>query len=304
MGASIKKRLEKVMADSKAIIDTLKEGVHYFIADKDMFPSNNNMLPPEKRRVLMKAGAEAIAKASDLTAEFSDPIVILSAPANPNSGNVVVRCHMMNKSGEQAASGIGSYEVLNVPFNTAIKMAAKSAFIDATIRASGISDSFTQDIMPNAGGGVAKNAQPSQPAAQPLAQPTASPSAANTTATMSPMSPATSEANNDQSVAGAARIQQTVPEPTSEALELINWIKKNVDHANDIPAMHELQCFEQMTVQQLKDVIDQWHGVDLTNVSVAPVTEPANPQVEAEEPTAEYSVGGLLGDMKSGMELA
>jgi hypothetical protein len=297
MGASIQKRLEKVMADSKAIIDTLKEDVHYFIADKDMFPSNNNMLPPEKRRVLMKAGAEAIAKAMDLTAEFSDPIVVLSAPANPNSGNVVVRCHMKNKSGEQVASGMGSYEVINVPFNTAIKMASKSAHIDATIRAAGISDSFTQDIIPNTGGVVARNAQPCQPAAQPVAQLTAS---ANVATTTTVSAPAPSEANKEQSGVASEETQKIVPEPTSKALELINWIKKNVDHADDIPAMHELQCFEQMTVQQLKEVIDQWHGVDLGNASVASVAEPA----KAEAPAAKYSAGGLLGDIEGELELA
>lgn len=275
MAASIQKRLEKVLAESKAIIDTLKEGVHYFIAEKDMMPSGL-ALPTEKRRVLMKPGAEAIAKAKDLTAEFSDPIVLLSSPTNPNSSNVVVRCHMKDKSGKHIASGMGSYETTLSPFNTAIKMASKSAFIDATIRAAAISDGFTQDIISDAGAVVVQATQ--------------------STATQSAQSqPISAElASTSQTQESAPVAEDELLEPTPEALELINWIRTNIPHADDIPVLVGAKKLELMTVEQLKSAIDDWHGV---------VPSSSTKDDDAEKAVAEpkYDAGGMLGGFSGEM---
>lgn len=279
MAASIQKRLEKVIAESKAIIDTLKEGVHFFIAEKDMMP-RDIALVTEKRRVLMKPGAEAIAKAKDLTAEFSDPIVILSSPSNPNSSNVVVRCHMKDKSGKHIASGMGSYGTISVPFNTAIKMASKSAFIDATIRAASISDAFTQDIMPDAGGFVSQAASSLQASGEQSVHSRVASVESGKTEEDNKISPTVTE--------------KETPEPSPEALELIDWIKANIPHAADIPLLVGVGNLESMTLEQLKGAIEEWHGVASSKVNKD--SEDERPMVEPK-----HDAGGLLDGVDSGM---
>jgi hypothetical protein len=279
MAASIQKRLEKVLAESKAIIDTLKQDTHYFIAEKEII-SGSLGLATEKRRVLMKPGAEAIAKAKDLTAEFSDPIVILSSPANPNSSNVVVRCHMKDKSGKHIASGMGSYETISVPFNTAIKMASKSAFIDATIRAASLSDAFTQDIMPDAGGVMTQATQVVQSVAKQVAQ--------------NQVAPVKSDLPLEGKQKSASVVACEVSEPTPAARELIDWIKANIPHAGDIPVLFEARDLESMTVEQLEGAIDDWHGVVSSNP-----TKNAEDEKSVAEPR--YDAGGLLGGFSGEM---
>jgi hypothetical protein len=79
----------------------------------------------------------------------------------------------MSADGTVVADGIGarSAEQDYGDLNKALKMACKSAHIDATLRMAGLSEIFTQDLedMPpeNVGGG----SEPSRPAGKPATQP-------------------------------------------------------------------------------------------------------------------------------------
>jgi hypothetical protein len=68
--------------------------------------------------------------------------------------SVILRCHLLNADNRIVADGIGARSVAqdSGDLNKCLKMAAKSAHIDATLRMAGLSEIFTQDIedMPRA----------------------------------------------------------------------------------------------------------------------------------------------------------
>jgi hypothetical protein len=61
---------------------------------------------------------------------------------------IILRCHMVDSSGRIVADGIGarSLEQDHGDINKSLKMCAKSAHIDATLRMAGLSEVFTQDL--------------------------------------------------------------------------------------------------------------------------------------------------------------
>ena len=61
---------------------------------------------------------------------------------------IILKCELTNSDGKVIASGIGAREVGqdNGDINKSLKMSSKSAHIDATLRAAGLSEIFTQDI--------------------------------------------------------------------------------------------------------------------------------------------------------------
>jgi len=69
--------------------------------------------------------------------------------------SVVLRCALLDSRGVIVAEGVGARSLAqdNGDLNKALKMAEKSAHIDATLRMAGLSEVFTQDIedMPNKG---------------------------------------------------------------------------------------------------------------------------------------------------------
>ena len=61
---------------------------------------------------------------------------------------IILRCHLLSASGEVLADGVGARSVKAEygDLNKALKMAVKSAHIDATLRMAGLSEIFTQDL--------------------------------------------------------------------------------------------------------------------------------------------------------------
>lgn len=61
---------------------------------------------------------------------------------------IILRCHLLSADGAIIADGIGARSVQSDygDLNKALKMACKSAHIDATLRMAGLSEIFTQDI--------------------------------------------------------------------------------------------------------------------------------------------------------------
>jgi len=62
--------------------------------------------------------------------------------------NIILKCELVNSSGDIVASGVGARSVTKEKgdLNKALKMAKKSALIDATLDLGGLSEVFTQDI--------------------------------------------------------------------------------------------------------------------------------------------------------------
>jgi len=103
----------------------------------------------KSRPSLMKPGAEKICGMLGLTPTFPtlrdyEQIILEGKPIKL----IVIRCEMMSGAGQKIAEGVGARDVTKDygDLNKALKMALKSAQIDATLRCAGLSEIFTQDI--------------------------------------------------------------------------------------------------------------------------------------------------------------
>ncbi|NQT62624.1 MAG: hypothetical protein HQ556_06660 [Candidatus Marinimicrobia bacterium] len=112
---------------------------------------------------LLKPGAEKIAGMLGLIPRFPNLKLYEDAVLEGKSiTTIILKCELQNQIGEVIGEGVGARAVDtqdNGDLNKALKMSAKSAMIDATLRCAGISEIFTQDIeeMP-----LAEVKQPSQ----------------------------------------------------------------------------------------------------------------------------------------------
>ena len=98
---------------------------------------------------LFKPGAEKIAGMLGVTPTFPTlPEYEKAALAGVELKQIILRCHMVDAGGRIVADGIGarSLEQDYGDINKALKMSAKSAHIDATLRMAGLSEVFTQDL--------------------------------------------------------------------------------------------------------------------------------------------------------------
>jgi hypothetical protein len=98
---------------------------------------------------LWKPGAEKICGMLGLRAIFPTlPDYEKAAIAGQEINHIILRCHLLDAQGNIVADGVGarSVEKERGDLNKALKMAEKSALIDATLRCAGLSEIFTQDI--------------------------------------------------------------------------------------------------------------------------------------------------------------
>ncbi len=97
------------------------------------------------KKSLAKGGAEKIASIFHWTAKFDKDQEALEM-LGINTGLVAFKCTLQN--GQFVGEGRGAAMLArnNGDPNKTLKMAQKSAFIDAVLRASGLSDFFTQDL--------------------------------------------------------------------------------------------------------------------------------------------------------------
>lgn len=98
---------------------------------------------------LWKPGAEKICGMLGLRAIFPTlPDYEKAAIAGHEINHIILRCHLLDAQGNVVADGVGarSVEKERGDLNKALKMAEKSALIDATLRCAGLSEIFTQDI--------------------------------------------------------------------------------------------------------------------------------------------------------------
>ena len=97
------------------------------------------------KKSLAKGGAEKIASIFKWAAKFDKDTESLEMLGSP-VGLVAFRCTLQNGQVVGEGRGAASLSKNSGDANKTLKMAQKSAFIDAVLRASGLSDFFTQDL--------------------------------------------------------------------------------------------------------------------------------------------------------------
>jgi hypothetical protein len=108
-------------------------------------PTANHWTKPS----LFKPGAEKICGMLGVTVHYPNLTAYEQAALSGKSlGTIILRCELRDSQGRVVAEGIGAR---NVPqdygdINKSLKMAGKSAHIDATLRMAGLSEVFTQDL--------------------------------------------------------------------------------------------------------------------------------------------------------------
>ncbi|TAK64866.1 J domain-containing protein [Methylobacter sp.] len=98
---------------------------------------------------LFKPGAEKICGMLGVTVRYpSLPEYEKAALTGTNLSQIIIRCEIVDASGRVVADGIGARIIAqdNGDINKSLKMAEKSAHVDATLRMAGLSEVFTQDI--------------------------------------------------------------------------------------------------------------------------------------------------------------
>ncbi len=99
---------------------------------------------------LLKPGAEKIAGMLGLIPRFPNLKQYEDAVIEGKAiSTIILKCELHNQIGEVIGEGVGARSVEtqdNGDLNKALKMASKSALIDATLRCAGISEVFTQDL--------------------------------------------------------------------------------------------------------------------------------------------------------------
>ena len=134
--AQIQERANEIATTEQAIIELMKEGQHFYFAGD--------------RKILSKGGAEYLAKFFCWRVEMSDPVFInTSANSHDAAQQVYINAKVLDEKGAVIAYGGGGRNLSYDGFflNTSLKMARKSAFVDAVLRASGLSGYFGQDVV-------------------------------------------------------------------------------------------------------------------------------------------------------------
>lgn len=134
--------------------ESLVSGVDFgriHVVSKSKCSAGNQCINPHhfSKDCLFKPGAEKIAGMLGVTPTFPTLHKYEDAAlAGVELKQIILRCHMVDGSGRIVADGIGarSLEQDYGDINKSLKMCAKSAHIDATLRMAGLSEVFTQDL--------------------------------------------------------------------------------------------------------------------------------------------------------------
>lgn len=112
-------------------------------------------IKPSQKPSLWQPGAEKLCGYLDLTPSFPDAERYVNMAAEGLViGDIVVRCFLTDATGRMVGEGMGAREREQTPkLNDRIKMAQKSALIDAVKRCAGLSEVFTQDEADEGAGG-------------------------------------------------------------------------------------------------------------------------------------------------------
>jgi len=136
------------------IRDALVDGSDYgkvHVVNRSKCQAGKNCQNPNhfSKSSLFKPGAEKICGMLGVTVRYpSLPEYEKAALAGTNLNQIIIRCEIVDGSGRVVADGVGARIVSqdNGDINKSLKMAEKSAHVDATLRMAGLSEVFTQDI--------------------------------------------------------------------------------------------------------------------------------------------------------------
>ena len=138
--------------------------------------------------------------------------------------HVIIRCELHDASGRVIADGVGARSLKqdSGDLNKALKMAEKSAHIDATLRMAGLSEVFTQDLEDMAASGKAANAQaPSAESANPATE-----------------TPAEDPAPAIISEAQRRRLEARISELGLDRERVKDWLRRATAHRDGGPIEH------------------------------------------------------------------
>lgn len=153
-----KAALDRRKANRDALLawikDALKEGTDYgkiHVVKKETCDKGKWCKNPAhfSKDCLFKPGAEKICGMLGVTPVFPNLREYEKSAVNGVPiENVVLRCELQNSQGQILGEGVGARSVKKDygDINKALKMAEKSAQIDATLKMGGLSEMFTQDL--------------------------------------------------------------------------------------------------------------------------------------------------------------
>ncbi len=152
--AGLDRRRENREALMEWVRSALVEGVDYgriHVVGKNKCHYGNNCTNPAhfSKPNLFKPGAEKICGMLGVTVHYPTLAEYEQAALEGvQFQNIILRCEIQDASGRVVADGVGARSLQQDygDINKAMKMAEKSAHIDATLRMAGLSEVFTQDL--------------------------------------------------------------------------------------------------------------------------------------------------------------
>jgi hypothetical protein len=223
---------------------------------------------------LFKPGAEKISGMLGMTVHYpSLPAFEQAVLAGNSISCILLRCELHDAHGQVVAEGVGARN-LNQDygdFNKALKMAEKSAHIDATLRLAGLSEVFTQDLEdrpilddeaappPPAKPKAAQKSPPSnsaQGSSRQRTKPSAVPPvAANTVAEVVSPPPATTSAEDSELVSAeeVAGLRERIRDYGFTEKRVLAWLYKTTQGT--------VKQLQQLSISQcisLLKRLDQW----------------------------------------------
>ena len=152
--SGLDRRKENRAALMEWVRDALVEGTDYgriHVVGKNKCPRGNRCSNPAhfSKPSLFKPGAEKICGMLGVTVHFPTLHDYEQAALHGvELRHIIMRCELHDASGRVVADGVGARSLKQDygDINKALKMAEKSAHIDATLRMAGLSEVFTQDL--------------------------------------------------------------------------------------------------------------------------------------------------------------
>ena len=136
--------LERRKANRASLVTWVKQSLVEG-SDYGRIPTKRGISKPS----LWKAGAEKIGGLLGVTVHYPDlREYVQAALGGVDLKAIILHCELRDATGRVLADGVGARSLSQDygDLNKALKMAAKSAHIDATLRLSGLSEVFTQDL--------------------------------------------------------------------------------------------------------------------------------------------------------------
>lgn len=156
--ATFREGLDRRKANRAALMDWVRDAlventdygkIHVVSRNKCQLGRNCTNPAHFSKPSLFKPGAEKICGMLGVTVRYPTlPDYEKAALSGASLSQVIIRCEIVDASGRVVADGVGARSLAqdNGDINKSLKMAEKSAHIDATLRMAGLSEIFTQDI--------------------------------------------------------------------------------------------------------------------------------------------------------------